>query len=213
MKGFIFDLDGTLLDSLGLWLEIDKKYMATYNIEYKKEYSDDIKKLSFKECATYFRETLGINRSEKEMIQDWKEMSYEAYKNELTLKPYAYEFVRKVHQYGPCILATSCEINSCLAALDRLGLSSYFDAIVTTDELKVNKENPLIYLECAKRIKCEIDDCYVFEDVLSACKSAFRAHFHVIGVYDEMWLDDKEEMMKVCDRYIYSFKELLDEMC
>lgn len=213
MIGFIFDLDGTLLDSLGLWLEIDKKYMAQYGIEYKKEYSDEIKKLTFHECATYFRETLGINRAPEEMIQDWKDMSFEAYKNELQLKPGALDFVKECHRYGRCILATSCEIQSAKAVCERTGLMNYIDEIVTTNELGVNKENPLIYLECAKRLHCEAKNCYVFEDVLSASQCAKNANFHVIGVYDSMWEHDRNKMIEICDRYILSFRELLDEMC
>ena len=83
MRGFIFDLDGTLLDSLGMWQQIDIEYMAKHGVVYKREYSDEIKKMTFNECAYYFRDTLGIQRDIEDMKQDWKDMSYDYYKNHL----------------------------------------------------------------------------------------------------------------------------------
>lgn len=212
MKGFIFDLDGTLLDSLGMWQDIDIRYMAKYGVEYKKEYSDEIKKMSFNECAYYFKDILGINRDVELMKQDWKDMSYECYKNELQLKPYALEFVKKCSEIGKCIIATSCEINSAKAVVERTGLGEYIQEIVTTHELNTNKENPKIYLESAFRLGCDICDCYVFEDVLSAIKCANKAGFHVVGVYDKMWEHDVEEIKKNSIRFISSFEELMNEI-
>lgn len=209
MKGFIFDLDGTLLDSIGLWKQIDLDYMKLHGIEYKKEYTDDIKKLTFTECAYYFKDRLGVSKSIEEIQKDWLEMSYEAYENELKLKPYAYEFVKKCKEHGKCIIATSCEYKSAFAALTRLGLMDDFVEIVTTEMVKANKENPAVYHECAKRLSLDIKDCIVFEDVVSAARCANEAGFQVVGVLDEAWLHDWEELQKVSCRTIHSFQELL----
>lgn len=212
MKGFIFDLDGTLLDSLGLWLDIDKKYMAKHGIEYKREYSDEIKKLTFDECAVYFRDVLGVNRQIDEIQQDWQDMSLYAYQNDLKLKPYAYEFVKQCAKQGKCIIATSCHKKSATAALKRNGLLDFIEEIVTTNETGINKENPHIYEMCAEKLGCQIKDCTVFEDVIGAAKSAASVGFNVVGVYDEMWSNDFEELKKTCSRTIHSFEELLNEI-
>lgn len=212
MKGFIFDLDGTLLDSLGLWLDIDKKYMAKHGIEYQRSYSDDIKKLTFDECAVYFRDVLGVHKPLHEIKQDWQDMSYEAYQNELLLKPYAYEFVKQCARQGKCIIATSCHKESAYAALKHHHLLDYIEEIVTTSEVGFNKENPHIYELCAEKLGCKIQDCLVFEDVIGAAISATKAGFKVIGVYDEMWANDFEQLKKTCTQTIHSFKELLNEM-
>lgn len=211
MKGFIFDLDGTLLDSLGLWLEIDKEYMSRHGIVYKREYSDHIKTLTYDECAHYFKETLGVNRSIDEIKKDWHDMSTHAYADELPLKPYAYEFVHQCASVGPCILATSCQHDKAVAALKRTGIYDCFSHIITTNELGVNKDNPLIYQTCAKLMNLEPSECSVFEDIVSGCKTAFDSGFKVIGVYDKMWEHEQEELQKVTHRIIQSFEELLNK--
>lgn len=210
MRGFIFDLDGTLLDSIGLWLDIDKRYMAMHGIKYKREYSDEIKKLTFLECAYYFRDVLGVNKEIEEIQKDWQDMSHHAYMNTLKLKPFSLEFVQKCAKNGKCIIATSCQYECAHVALQRLGILPYIEEIVTTLDVGANKENPKIYLACAERIGCSVEECVVFEDVLSAAKCAKNAGFKVVGVYDEVWEPDQKELIKICDRRILSFKELLD---
>lgn len=209
MKGFIFDLDGTLLNSLDMWRNIDIEYMARYGIVYKDEYGDCIKRLTFHECAYYFRDELGIDRSIDDMLQDWQDMSYYKYKYELELKPYAYEFVKECYKHGKCIVATSCQIDSAREALKRLGIYDLLEGIITTNEIGSNKENPEIYYVAAKKLGCKVEDCYVFEDVLSAMKTANNAGFKVIGVHDKKWEHEVDEMKEVCVRFIKSFKELL----
>ena len=194
MKGFVFDLDGTLLDSLGMWLEIDIEYMAKHGVEYKREYSDEIKKMTFVECTDYFRDVLGINRSKEEMIQDWKDMSYDYYNHHLQLKPFALEYVKKCAQEGKCMICTSCEINAANAVVDRCGLRPYIQEILTTGEMGINKENPEMYLECSRRLGIDVKDCTVYEDVLTAAHTASKAGFNVVGVYDKMWANDEAEM-------------------
>ena len=211
MKGFIFDLDGTLLDSIGLWLDIDIRYMQTHGIEYKREYSDIIKTLTFDECAHYFRTVLGVDRSEDEIKQDWREMSYDAYAHTLSLKPFAKEFVQQCAKQGRCIIATSCQKECALQALKRLDLLDYFENIVTTLDVGKNKEFPDVYLECAQQLNLQPQECIVFEDVVSAAKTARQAGFQIAGVYDKMWEEDQEEMKQYVDCFIYSFEELLDQ--
>lgn len=210
MKGFIFDLDGTLLDSLGLWLAIDKEYMSRHGIVYKREYSDHIKTLSFDECAYYFRDVLGVNRSIEEIKQDWNDMSTHAYLHELQLKPFALEYVKQCASIGCCILATSCQHDKAVAALKRCGIYDYFSHVITTNELGVNKENPLIYQTCAKLMNLEPQDCTVYEDIVSACKCAYDNGFQVIGVYDKMWEHEQAHLAQVTHRVIHSFEELLN---
>lgn len=210
MKGYIFDLDGTLLDSLSLWLTIDQEYMSRHGIEYKREYTDHIKTLTFDECAHYFKETLGVKRSIEEIQADWNEMSTQAYFHELSLKPYAKDYVRQCAEEGICVLATSCQHDKAVAALKRNGIYDCFAHVITTNELGVNKDNPLIYQTCAKLMGLEVQDCTVFEDIVSGCKTAYESGFQVVGVYDAMWEHEQDQLAKVTHQIIHSFEELLD---
>lgn len=209
MKGFIFDLDGTLLDSIGMWLKIDMDYMAMHGIEYKKEYSDVIKTLTFDECAYYFRDVLGVNKGVDQIKHDWKAMSQAAYIHELELKPYAFDYVKQCAQEGKCIIATSCQKELALACLKRCGLIDYLEDIITTEEIGKSKENPDIYYLCAEKIGLEPEECTVYEDVLEAASSAYHAGFNVIAVYDKMWEKDEQKLREVSHKYIISFEEMM----
>lgn len=210
MKGFIFDLDGTLLDSLGMWRKIDIEYMARHGIEFKEEYAHIIKKLTFHECAYYFRDTLGVKREIDDIIQDWQDMSFHEYSENLELKPYAYEFVKECKKHGKIVLATSCNRDCAIVALKRCGIYEDMDAIITTNEIGYNKQHPEIYLKSLEMLGCEKENCYVFEDVLSAIKTAHDAGFKVIGIKDKMWEKEEHLIKNYCVKYIDSFKELIE---
>ena len=212
IHGCIFDLDGTLLDSMQVWVEIDKKYMQMHHIEYDEKYTEIIKRLTFDESAQFFIDEFKLDKSKEMIMNEWRLMVGDAYFDTIPLKPYVKECLELLHESCELVIATSCEKHFAIAALTRLGVLDYFKSIVSTKDLGISKEQPLIFNLCASLLEMDADECMVFEDVHSIMKCASQASFKVCGVFDESSKNDIEENKKISDHYIMSFKELVEEI-
>ncbi|NCC55144.1 MAG: HAD family phosphatase [Erysipelotrichia bacterium] len=210
IKACIFDLDGTLLDSMSLWQEVDRKYLARYGIHFDPKYSEEIKKMSFNESAKYFIDKFHIPRSEEEIKQDWNEMVEVEYRHHIQSKKGSYEMLEAMHfhQIKMCV-ATSCNKEHAKLALERLQLLPYISFILTCSEVGKNKEYPDIFHACAKKMNVKPEECFVVEDLYMALKVSKEEGFKTIGIYDHLSAHEKEAAQSVCDYYIHDFYELL----
>ncbi len=212
-KACIFDLDGTLLDSMHIWQDVDRKYLARYGISFDPAFSEAIKNMTFDESARYFIDTFHIPKSEEEIKADWNQMVEIEYRDHIMMKEYTLELIQALHAHRiPMCIATSCNKKHAQMALKRLGLSSYFDFILTCSEVGKNKQYPDIFITCANKMHVDIRECVVFDDLYMALKAAKQAGCKTIGVNDVLSIHEKEEMLVNCDRYIHCFQELLEEM-
>ncbi len=210
MSLHIFDMDGTLLDSMNMWREIDIEYLARHGIEYNETQLHAIKHMTIKECAAYFIHTFQIEKTPETMIAEWLAMARESYEHTLPLKPKAYEYVHRLHLNNEKImLATSCDRAFAIAAMKRHGLYDWLETIVTTNELGINKGNSLFYETIAMKQGIDPKDCIVYDDLASALKSAKAAGMQTVGVYDPCNEHEKELLSQTADRLIESFAELL----
>lgn len=210
IKGFIFDLDGTLLDSMSLWHEVDRKYLAQYGIEYILKYSNDIKGLTFDETAQYFIKNFNIPLSAETIKAQWNAMVEEEYKNYIQCKNGVPAFIKYLKSNGiKMCVATSCNKKHATMALERLGLLSYFDFIRTCDEVGKNKEYPDIYEQCASMLSLKNEDCVVVEDLYNALKVANNVGFKTMCIYEEHHAHEIQCIQEMVNWYIYSFKDLL----
>lgn len=209
-KAMIFDLDGTLLDSMSLWHDVDRKYLANYGIEYKRKYSEDIKGLTFQQTALYFIENFNIPLDAEEIKNQWNEMVEIEYRDHIMCKDGVYEFleVLKRHNIKMCI-ATSCNKKHAQMALKRLKIEDYFMFIHTSDEAGRNKEYPDIFCQCAEMMDVCVEDCFVVEDLYSAIKVAHNAKFKTIAMYENHQKNQIERIHDISNYYVKSFKELL----
>lgn len=211
-KACIFDLDGTLLDSMHIWQDVDRKYLMRYGIHFDSSFSEKIKNMTFDESAKYFINTFHIPKSEEEIKADWNEMVEIEYRDNIMMKEYALEFIMLLHKNRiPMCIATSCNKKHAIMALKRLGVYDYFDFILTCSEVGKSKQYPDIYLECARKMNVDIIKCVVFEDLYMALKSAKQAGCITIGVNDTLSAHEKDLLCMYSNQYIHSFKELLDE--
>lgn len=210
IKACIFDLDGTLLDSMSLWQNVDRKYLARFGIAFDPKYSEEIKKMSFNESAIYFIEKFKIPRTEDEIKQDWNEMVEVEYRDNIQSKEGTIELIQALHERGiKMCIATSCNKQHAQMALERLGLFPYFSFILTCAEVGKNKEFPDIFHACAEKMNVKPEECYVFEDLYMALKVSKEEGFNTIGIYDHLSAHEKEASKTVCDYYIHDFYELL----
>lgn len=210
IKAAIFDLDGTLVDSMWVWKQIDIDYLSKKGHAVPNNLNDEITHLSFTQTAEYFKNKFCIDDSVEEIMNTWNTMAFDHYQNNVKLKVGALEYLQKLKQSGIKIgLATSNSIPLLTATLKNNNAFDLFDAITVTDEVKKSKSNPDIYLLAAKKLGVEPKDCMVFEDIIAAVNGAKLAGMKVTGVYDEHAKHQTNELKEKCDNYIYSYEELL----
>ncbi|MCF0121800.1 MAG: HAD family phosphatase [Lachnospiraceae bacterium] len=209
-KGNIFDLDGTLLDSMGLWQQIDVKFLTKRGLEVSADYQRMITPMGFFDAAVYTIERFALYETPDELIQEWIDMAYEAYSQMLLLKPYAYDYVKKLHQTGRKLaIATSSERYLVMSSLERTRLLPMLDTVVTVKDVNRGKGFPDIYEKAAKDLGLEPEKCAVYEDIIEGIRGAQAGNFMSVGVYDSQYKGSYEIMKQESDIYIYSFKELL----
>ena len=206
VKGVIFDLDGTLIDSMNVWKDIDIEFFAKHGLIYDDSYQKAIGHKGLKEIAKYTKETYSLEESEEEIVSIWLDMAKDHYKNKIQLKPGAKEFLEYLKSNNIKIgLATSNSLELTLAVLKRREIYSYFDKILTVNEIQTNKSSPLIYLTLASYFNLKPSECIVFEDLLTGIKTAKKAGFITIGVEDESSLDKKKDIKEISDLYIENY--------
>ena len=213
MKAAIFDLDGTLIDSMGIWVQIDIDYIAeighTESVDLVK-LKEEINHLSYRGTAEYFKKRFNLDCSVDEICTRWHDMAYEKYSKEVKLKEGVLEFLTELKSSGKKIgLATSNSIELAKACLESNEILDLFDSITITSEVSRGKNFPDVYLLSAERLGVHPKDIVVFEDIPVAVEGAKKGDFKVVGVYDEYSAHHEEEMMDKSDKFIKSYSELL----
>ena len=210
IKAAIFDLDGTLVDSMWVWSQIDVEYLKTKGYSLPENLRNEISHLSFSQTATYFKKEFNIEDSIEKILEDWHNMAFNHYSTNVKLKLGVKDFLNYLKSFKIKIaLATSNSIPLLEACLKNNEIYEYFDSITITDEVSNGKDFPDVYLLAASKLDVNPKDCLVFEDILPAVKGAKAANMKVIAVKDDECLDSKEDLLKYADRYIHSFLELL----
>lgn len=209
VRAAIFDLDGTLVDSMWIWEKIDIDYLKIRNIDMPEDLRDAISHLSFQETAKYFKNRFNLEDSLEEIMNEWYDMALYEYENNVPLKAGAKLFLDKLKKLGIKIgLATSNSLPLLEIALKKNDIYDYFDAITITGEVKRGKSFPDVYLLAAEKLGISPDQCIVFEDILPAMKGAKAAGMKVVGVYDELSKDSRDEIENTVDKFIIEYAEL-----
>ena len=210
-KAVIFDLDGTLVDSMWMWKAIDIEYLGRFGFGLPPTLQKDIEGMSFSETAVYFKETFQIPDSLKKIKEDWNQMAYDKYTKEVPLKKGAKEFL--VHCKNNDIklgIATSNSRELVEATLEALGIRDYFGCVMTSCDVAKGKPAPDVYLETAKRLNAEPAACLVFEDIEMGIMAGKNAGMEVCAVEDEFSMNQMEKKKKLADYYIKDYYEILE---
>ncbi|WP_294170697.1 HAD family phosphatase [uncultured Clostridium sp.] len=210
VKAVIFDLDGTLIDSMGIWAQIDEEYLGSFGHAVPENLQEEITHLTLTETANYFKEKFNIKDTLENIISTWHSMALHHYSTTIKLKDNVIPFLNKLKNNGIKIaLATSNSTQLLEATLKNNGIYNYFDAISTTEEVKKSKDNPDIYLLSAKKLNITPEECLVFEDIVQAVKGAKLAGMKVYAIHDKSSAHQRDELITLADRYICNYKELL----
>ena len=212
VKGVIFDLDGTLVDSMWMWKQIDVEFLGRYGLEVPKDLERVIEGMSFSETAVYFKERFQLPMTLDEIKSTWNQMALDKYSNEVKLKPGADEFLQYLSQNGVAMgIATSNSRQLVDAVTKALHIQGYFGSITTACEVKAGKPAPDIYYKVSEDLKVKPDSCVVFEDVPAGILAGKRAGMKVYAVEDEFSKDLKNEKVKLADGYIKDYREIIQE--
>ncbi|MDE6314415.1 MAG: HAD family phosphatase [Lachnospiraceae bacterium] len=209
-KGAIFDLDGTILDSMWVWKQVDMNFLGKRGIQVPPDYVKEISALNLNTAAIYTIERFGLPDSVESVMQEWFEMAEKEYAEDVQLKNDAREYLAYLKAKGVKLaVATSSSDGLFLPCLEHNGIYEFFDAIVTTMEVERGKEFPDVYQEAARRIGCKPSECMVFEDILKGVRAAKEGGFYVVAVEEEHSKEDWQEIREVADRYIEEFEEMM----
>lgn len=209
-KAYIFDLDGTLLDSMGVWEEVDRIFLTRRNLPFDSTYLQELSALGLVRAADYTVEYFGLDEKPEDLIDEWIELAKEDYAYHIPAKPGVVEFLKTERAKGKKMaIATASDRDMFLSTLKRLDIEDCFDTIVTVPEIKKDKTTPAIYEEAARQLGVTPDETIVFEDLLLAVESAKRGGFTTIAVLDERTCDVFEDLYKAADHWVNDFTELL----
>ena len=204
----IFDMDGTLIDSMGFWRNLASEYLCSKGITLvPEEILRKIKPMTMSESAALFQEVFGLSGDVEAEIND---MMDEHYRNDIPLKDGVRDYLEMLRGQGVrmCVASATAEqlMESCLS---RLGIRDYFAFLLSCETVGAGKSSPLVYHESAKRLQANPDEIAVYEDALYAVQTAKNAGYYVIGVYDEGAAKNWEAVRKIADEVIKNWEEQL----
>lgn len=211
INAVIFDLDGSLVDSMWMWKAIDIEYLGKFNLPLPEDLQACIEGKSFHETAVYFKERFLIPDSLEQMKADWNRMAWEKYEKEVPLKPGIEEFLQgcKENQIKLGIATSnSRQLMDHIAGVHRL--ENYFQCIVTGCEVERGKPSPDIYFAAADKLQVNPSKCLVFEDIVAGIQAGKSAGMHVCAVEDDYSADARVAKEELADYYITDYYGFFD---
>ena len=206
---FLFDLDGTLIDSNGIWKDVDREFLARRGMPYTHAYYEGVAHTIFPLAAKFTKEFCHLSESCEEIMAEWMDLAKDLYAH-VPVKPGVRAYLKQCRAEGRRMaVVTSSVPEHCRTALHHLNLEKYFERIVFAHDLGLEKKDPEIWRLAAREGGVRPEDCTIFDDSLAACGGARAAKMRVVGVYDRFFSQDEKEMRDFCDVYIQSFEELL----
>lgn len=209
IKAVIFDIDGTLCDSLGVWTESDRILLARRGIEYDFSISEALKSMHFTSAAEYLRDHYSLPESAEEIAEEITDIVRDKYFNEVRLMPYVKELMESFKARGiKMCAATSNSRELAEGVLKNNGIYSFLEFIITSDEAGSSKADPKIFNMCAERLGTLPCETAVIEDSPHAAETAYTNGFFTVGV-NSGHFGDYDALENCVHIRIESFKELI----
>ncbi len=209
-KAYIFDFDGTLVDSVPCWSEKMLNILRSEGIVYPADIIKIITPLGDAGTAEYFRDVLGVRLSKEQMFDRMDAYALPRYRDEIQLKPGVQAYLHKLKGEGCSLYVLTASPHKMVdPCLRRNGVYALFDNVWSCDDFGTTKSDPGIYREAAGRIGVGVKDAVFFDDNLLAVQTAAKAGMKTVGVYDPTAEEFAQQLRSCADRYIHSFEELL----
>ena len=210
MKGYLFDLDGTLLDSNRMWRSLTTNFLNRHKITFTEEIAQELTTMSIYKSAGYLRHTLKVNLTEEEIISELEKETVKGYTNEVELKDGALEYLSYLKEKNiPMGLATATNDRFVDLIMERFDIEKYFDFIATVDNIGILKNNSEFYVEAAKKFPLQPSEVAIFDDAPYAIEAAVKAGLRVYAVYDRVNGSFYEANKKIAYKGIESFREMI----
>ena len=208
--GIIFDVDGTILDSMNVWFKVTSNFFELHGLVLTDEQAEAYKEMTLEESLPQINAQYGLGMTNEEIFNEFRTLVSREYSNTIMLKPGIDTYLKRLRDNGTKIaVATSGYEGMCKSAFRRLGIIDYIDAYAFSSEVGVNKGNPDIYLLAAKRIGILPHECTVFEDIALGIGTASKAGFKTCAVYDDTNANQTQLLKQISDRYITGWQDLL----
>lgn len=200
-KAIIFDLDGTLIDSMQLWRQVDVEFLTKRGIDVPADLFDSIPGGNgFTQTALYFKERFGLDDSVESIMDEWTFMVEQHYSSDVILKEGVYELLQAIRKSDILMgLATSNSLHLARTVLQANGILSWFPALSTGDMQLRGKPYPDIFLNCARMLEVEPEACLAIEDTLTGVQAAKAAGMRTFAIFDEDSIPFWEQIKKVAD--------------
>lgn len=209
MKTYLFDFDGTLVDSMPTYVSVMLRILDENNVKYSDDIVKIITPLGYQGTAKYFIK-LGLDLPLEEITKAMNTYAHYAYVNEIGEKPNVISTLKALRERGDRLNVLTASPHAVLdPCLKRLGIFDLFDNVWSCDDFGTTKADPEIYKMAAKKLSVPINDVIFLDDNLGADKTAKSAGMTVYGVFDSSSAEFEDEIRAVSDRYIRDFKELL----
>lgn len=212
IEAVIFDLDGSMVDSMWMWRTIDIEYLGRFGITLPENLQSCIEGMSFSETAVYFKERFNLPDDLDMIKAEWNRMAWDKYAYEVPIKDGVIELLQYCKNNGiKAGIATSNSRELVENVVKMRQMEQYFDCIMTGCDVAKGKPAPDIYLAVADKLQVTPENCLVFEDIIPGILSGKAAGMKVCAVYDKYSEHQDEEKRKLADYYTYHFRELIEE--
>lgn len=211
IKAAIFDLDGTLVDSMSMWRRVLPDFLERYNYETDPDILRQVAYMTLPQSSGYVAQKYPqLSMTGEQIMAEWLQDIYEHYSNNIYLKTGGKELFELLKSRGVKLaVATACNSMLAEACLKNNGIFDMIDVITYAEEVGTGKDKPDVYLECLKKLGCTPEEAFLFEDILVGIKTAEKIGLRTIAVEEESSAPDREEIKKAAFKYIVDFRELL----
>lgn len=210
-RAAIFDLDGTLIDSMHLWRRLLPEFLDRHGFKAPTDMLRRVAFMTLTQSSDYVAEEFPqLSMTGGQIRDEWMSIIYEDYAKRIELKPGAKEFMERLKSRGVKIaVATACSKKLAEACLENNGIRHLLDNVTYAEDIGCGKDTPGVYEECLRRLGCRAEEAVLFEDILMAVKTASSIGLRTIAVEDETAAADRGEIKKTAFGYITDFTELL----